>query len=72
MQQILMNLHNIMSSTRGFIRALWCENAECEAKIKEETKATTRCLPLESKEEQGVCVQCGNSAVHRWIFAQAY
>jgi prolyl-tRNA synthetase len=38
----------IMSTTRGFIRALWCEDKACEAKIKEETKATTRCLPLDS------------------------
>lgn len=62
----------IMSSTRGFIRAFWCEDAVCETKIKEETKATTRCLPLDSVEEKGECVYCGKEAKHRWIFAQAY
>ncbi len=62
----------IMSSTRGFIRALWCEERSCEAAIKEETKATTRCLPLDEKEVNGVCVHCGKPAKHRWIFAQAY
>lgn len=62
----------IMTTHRGFIRGFWCEHTECEAKIKEETKATTRCLPLDSKEEQGICVHCGSSATHRWIFAQAY
>lgn len=62
----------IMSSTRGFIRALWCEERACEAVIKEETKATTRCLPLDEKEVTGVCVHCGKPAKHRWIFAQAY
>ena len=62
----------IMSSTRGFIRAFWCEDAACEAKIKEETKATTRCLPLDAAEEKGMCVYCGKEATHRWIFAQAY
>lgn len=62
----------IMSSTRGFIRAFWCEDTVCEAKIKEETKATTRCLPLDVKEEVGTCVHCGKEAKHRWIFGQAY
>lgn len=67
----------IMGSERGFIRAFWCENPECEAKIKEETKATTRCLPVnletgEAKEESGKCVYCGKEAKHRWFFAQAY
>lgn len=62
----------IMGSSRGFIRAFWCEEASCEAKIKEETKATTRCLPLNAPEEKGTCVHCGRDARHRWIFAQAY
>lgn len=63
---------NIMNSTRGFIRAFWCEDATCEAAIKEETKASTRCLPIDAKEESGVCVHCGKRAIHRWLFAQAY
>jgi prolyl-tRNA synthetase len=62
----------ILSGERGFIRAFWCEDKECEAKIKEETKATTRCLPLDAKEEAGECVRCGMTAKHRWYFAQAY
>lgn len=62
----------IMETNRGFIRAFWCEKAECEATIKEETKATTRLLPLNAKEEKGVCVRCGKPANHRWIFAQSY
>lgn len=67
----------IMSANRGFIKAFWCEDEVCEAKIKEETKATTRCLPFTSahgavEEEQGKCVHCGKSANHRWLFAQAY
>lgn len=62
----------IMNTSRGFIRAFWCEDVACEAAIKEETKATTRCLPLNAKEERGVCVHCGKPAVHRWMFAQAY
>ncbi|KKU87701.1 proline--tRNA ligase [Candidatus Gottesmanbacteria bacterium RIFCSPLOWO2_01_FULL_48_11] len=63
---------HIMSTTRGFIRALWCEESACEAVIKEETKASTRCLPLDAPEEKGTCVHCGKPAAHRWLFAQAY
>lgn len=63
---------NIMSTKRGFIKAFWCENAQCEKRIKEETKATTRCLPLAAKEEKGNCIYCGNEAKYRWLFAQAY
>lgn len=68
---------NIMRENRGFIKAFWCEDSACEATIKEETKATTRCLPFTTRdgaveEEQGTCVHCGNRATHRWLFAQAY
>jgi prolyl-tRNA synthetase len=62
----------IMNTTRGFIRALWCEDPVCEKAMKEKTKACTRCLPLESKEEEGICVHCGKPAHHRWIFGQSY
>jgi prolyl-tRNA synthetase len=63
---------NIMATTKGFIKSFWCEDAACEAKIKEETTATTRCLPLDSKEENGKCIYCNKDAKHRWIFAQSY
>ena len=62
----------IIETNRGFIKALWCEDASCEAKIKEETKANTRCLPLDAPEEKGTCVACSKPATHRWIFAVAY
>lgn len=62
----------IMAGKRGFLRAFWCEDAECEAQIKEETKATTRCLPLDAATDNGMCIHCGKPAKHRWIFAQAY
>lgn len=64
---------HIMNTKRGFIHAYWCEDKACEAQIKEETKATTRCLPFDTKEEPGhTCVHCGKEAKHKWIFAQAY
>lgn len=40
---------NIMTSTRGFIKAFWCEEEACEKSIKDETKASTRCLPFTDK-----------------------
>jgi len=62
----------IMRTAKGFIRAFWCENPECEAKIKAETKATPRCLPLNAKEEKGQCLLCGGPAKYKWIFGQSY
>jgi prolyl-tRNA synthetase len=62
----------IMATKRGFIRAYWDENPETEAKIKELTKATTRCVPLDEEESEGICVFSGEPAKRRWLFAQAY
>ncbi len=62
----------IMGSSRGFIKAHWCENPQCEAEIKKDTKATTRCLPLDTPEEEGKCIHCGQPSHHRWLFALSY
>lgn len=62
----------IIEGPRGFIRAFWCEDPACEGFIKEETKATTRCLELNAPEEKGTCVRCGEPATRRWLFGQAY
>lgn len=62
----------IMSTNKGMIRAFWCEKPDCEAAIKEETKASTRCLPFDAPEEKGSCVHCGEAATHQWLFAQSY
>jgi prolyl-tRNA synthetase len=62
----------IMNTTKGFIKAFWCENGDCEQKIREETKASTRCLPLDSKEEKGKCIHCGAESKHKWLFALSY
>ena len=45
----------------GFAFAWWCGSAECEAKIKEETKATMRCIPLEQPGGSGQCILCGEA-----------
>ena len=56
----------------GFALAFWCGSAGCEAKIKEETKATMRCIPLEQSGGSGSCIRCGQPAKERAIFAKAY
>lgn len=62
----------VMEKDRKFIKAFWCEDERCEAKIKEETKATTRCLPFDSEKLEGKCIYCGKDAEYRWLFAQSY
>ncbi len=62
----------IMKTKKGFIRAFWCEDPICEAKIKEETKASTRVKPLDAKEETGSCIYCKKQSHARWYFGQAY
>ncbi|HXN64470.1 MAG TPA: proline--tRNA ligase [Candidatus Acidoferrales bacterium] len=56
----------------GFAFSYWCGSAECEAKIKEETKATMRCIPLDQQAGDGVCVHCGKPAKEKGIFGRAY
>ncbi|MBX7054100.1 MAG: proline--tRNA ligase [Pyrinomonadaceae bacterium] len=56
----------------GFILAHWDGTAETEEKIKEETKATIRCIPLNATEEAGSCVYTGNPSNKRVVFARAY
>jgi prolyl-tRNA synthetase len=57
---------------RGWADAWWCGRAECEAAIKEETKATTRNIPLDQPGGSGTCIRCGQPASERAIFARAY
>jgi prolyl-tRNA synthetase len=56
----------------GFARAFWCGNSDCETKIKEQTKATVRCIPLEQPGGQGTCILCGQEAKDMGIFGRAY
>ena len=56
----------------GFISAHWDGTAETEDKIKEQTKATIRCIPLNNKQEQGRCILTGNPSTQRVLFARAY
>jgi prolyl-tRNA synthetase len=56
----------------GFISAHWDGTPETEEKIKNETKATIRCIPLDNKQEDGKCVLTGNASTQRVLFARAY
>ena len=56
----------------GFILAHWDGTAETEEKIKDETKATIRCIPLNSIEQAGTCVYSGKESAKRVVFARAY
>ena len=56
----------------GFILAHWDGTAETEEKIKDETKATIRCIPLDAPEEHGKCIFTGNPSNKRVVFARAY
>ncbi len=57
---------------RGFVKAMWCGSNECEDKIKEETGATTRCIPFEEEQIDDKCICCGEKAKHMVYFAKAY
>jgi prolyl-tRNA synthetase len=56
----------------GFISAHWDGTSETEEKIKDLTKATIRCIPLDAKEEVGKCILTGNPSNKRVMFARAY
>ncbi len=55
-----------------FVRAFWCGDPEHEMRLKEETSATNRCIPLDQDGEPGVCPFCGKPATEKAIFARAY
>jgi prolyl-tRNA synthetase len=67
------NYQEFQSSVeKGFANAFWCGSPQCEQSIKEATKATLRCIPLEQPEEKGVCIYCGQPANEKGVFAKAY
>ena len=61
-----------IESDSGFYQLHWCESRNCEDKIKEETKATIRCIPFAQIRENGKCIACGNESKGRVIFARNY
>jgi prolyl-tRNA synthetase len=62
----------VLENKTGFISAHWDGSAETEQKIKDLTKATIRCIPIDSVEEEGSCVYSGKPSNKRVLFAKAY
>ena len=62
----------LLDEKTGFIAAHWDGTSDTEDKIKELTKATIRCIPLNNKAEEGKCILTGNSSSQRVLFARAY
>ncbi|HKC14209.1 MAG TPA: proline--tRNA ligase [Vicinamibacteria bacterium] len=62
----------VMAQKRGFLVTGWCGEADCEARIKQETRATVRVIPLEGEGVPGACVRCGKPSPREVYFAQAY
>ncbi|QZT38376.1 proline--tRNA ligase [Halosquirtibacter xylanolyticus] len=63
---------NVLKNKGGFILAHWDGTTETELKIKDETKATIRCIPFDSQDEDGVCIYSGKPSKRRVLFALAY
>ena len=62
----------VLESKGGFISCHWDGTVETEKRVKEETKATIRCIPLDAKEEEGICIFTGKPSNKRVLFAKAY
>src|ERR1700712_2281502 len=62
----------LLDEKPGFLSAHWDGTPETEQKIKEETKATIRCIPLDNKQEEGKCILTGKPSTQRVLFARAY
>ncbi len=66
-------LAKLLDDPGGFVEAGWCGDAACEAKVKEETKATIRVLPLPGGDTKGsTCIICGKPSQHIAVFGRAY
>ncbi len=62
----------LIAKDAGFVYAHWDGTSETEQKIKEETKATIRCIPLDNKLKKGYCVYSGNPSTQKVLFAKSY
>ncbi|HYN99006.1 MAG TPA: proline--tRNA ligase [Actinomycetota bacterium] len=65
-------LVDLLKDASGFVRGGWCGNPECETKVKDQTKATIRVLPLDPSEQEGNCIVCGSPATELATWAQSY
>jgi prolyl-tRNA synthetase len=65
-------MENILDDTQGFIKAMWCGDAECEKEVKDRTAATARCIPFEQEKISDKCVCCGKEAKEIVYWGRAY
>lgn len=65
-------MSNILETTPGFIKAMWCGDLDCELEIKEKTGATSRCMPFTDETTDTKCVCCGKEAKHLVVWGKAY
>ena len=63
---------DVVANKPGFVKAMWCGDQACEDKIKEETTATSRCMPFEQERLSDVCVCCGRPAKKMVYWGKAY
>jgi prolyl-tRNA synthetase len=63
---------DVIENKAGFVSAHWDGTGETEEKIKELSKATIRCIPLNNEQEEGKCVLTGKPSSQRVLFARAY
>jgi prolyl-tRNA synthetase len=61
-----------IAANAGWSLAHWCGDADCEARVKAETKATIRCIPRDLPPEMGQCIVCGGESDRRVVIARAY
>ena len=64
--------NEILDREGGFLWSHWCGSGECEQRVKDDTKATIRNIPMHSEAEEGKCIKCGSRSERRVIFARAY
>ena len=65
-------LTDLLSSAQGFVKAGWCGSPDCETKVKDDTKATIRLLPLDPVDPGGSCIVCGEKPTELATWAQSY
>ena len=63
---------DIIANKPGFVKAMWCGDLECELKIKEDTTATSRCMPFKQEHLSDTCVCCGKPAKKMVYWGKAY
>ncbi len=66
------NFKEVLDTRGGFVRAHWDGTIETEQRIKDETKATIRCIPINEEAKAGICIYSGKSSSQQVIFAKAY